>query len=171
MQNWPSQIMCHLVNPAGCLINHIYHIPSCCLHDPLHSRQKHTLRCHGKLCCTCLINRTHVAKGRMDLKKCAKGFVNLAHRDAYDGNVYADAPKATDMFKYTHTVLVCECVCALLSTCVCLLKCLDAQFSMSVSEDGFLRVNSGKTPQLALGIMFLAFRLASNWAQAPRSSD
>ncbi|KAA8589913.1 hypothetical protein FQN60_013278 [Etheostoma spectabile] len=26
-------------------------------------------------------------------------------------------------------------------------------------------------PQLALGIIFLAFRLASNWAQAPRSSD
>lgn len=62
-------------------------------------------------------------------------------------------------------------VCALLSTCVCLLKCFDAQFSMSVSEDGFLRVNSGKMPQLALGIIFLAFRLASNWAQAPRSSD
>lgn len=57
------------------------------------------------------------------------------------------------------------------NTCVCLLKCLDAQFSMSVSEDGFLRVNSGKMPQLALGIIFLAFRLASNWAQAPRSSD
>lgn len=64
----------------------------------------------------------------------------------------------------THTQTV-------FSTCVCLLKCLDAQFSMSVSEDGFLRVNSGKMPQLALGIMFLAFRLASNWAQAPRSSD
>ena len=58
-----------------------------------------------------------------------------------------------------------------LNTWVCLLKCLDAQFSMSVSEEGFLRVNSGKMPQLALGIIFLAFRLASNWAQAPRSSD
>lgn len=56
-------------------------------------------------------------------------------------------------------------------TCVCLLKCLDAQFSMSVSEEGFLRVNSGKMPQLALGIIFLAFRLASNWTHAPRSSD
>lgn len=47
-------------------------------------------------------------------------------------------------------------------TCVCLLKCLEAQFSMSVSEEGFLRVNSGKIPQLALGIMFRAFRLAVN---------
>lgn len=58
-----------------------------------------------------------------------------------------------------------------ISTCVCLLKCFDAQFSMSVSEEGFLRENSGNTPQLALGIIFLAFLLVSNWAQAPRSSD
>lgn len=47
-------------------------------------------------------------------------------------------------------------------TWVCLLKCLEAQFSMSVSEEGFLRVNSGNIPQLALGIMFRAFRLAVN---------
>ncbi len=56
-------------------------------------------------------------------------------------------------------------------TCVCLLKCLDAQFSMSVSEDGLRSVNSGKMPQLALGIMLRALRLASNWEHAPRSSD
>lgn len=57
------------------------------------------------------------------------------------------------------------------STCVCLLKCLDAQFSMSVSDDGFLRLKIWKIPQLALGIIFLMFRLLSNWTQAPRSSD
>lgn len=42
---------------------------------------------------------------------------------------------------------------------------------MSVSEEGFRRENSGNTPQLALGIIFRAFRLASNCEHAPRSSD
>lgn len=62
-------------------------------------------------------------------------------------------------------------MCEGVNTCVCLLKCLDAQFSMSVSDEGFRRENSGNTPQLALGIMFRAFRLASNCEHAPRSSD
>lgn len=53
---------------------------------------------------------------------------------------------------------------------VCLLKCLEAQFSMSVSEEGLRSVKVGKT-QLELGTALRFCRLLSNCAQAPRSSD